>query len=315
MQYGSEYHIPVMPDEVLSFLVNNRDGLFIDGTSGGGGHSEAILNTLNSAGRVLGLDVDPDALAFSQNRLASYGQRFQAVEANFRNVAAVVADLGVAGIDGILLDLGVSSHQIDDAARGFSFQLPADLDMRMSVNQKVTAADIVNQYTERELADLFFRYGEERLSRKIAGRIVAKRQQVPITTSGQLKEIVISSVPFTQQVKSLARIFQALRIAVNDELESLRQCLADVVDCLLPGGRIVVLSYHSLEDRIVKEFFRNEAPHCICPRSFPQCVCGQPGRLKILTRKIVKPGEAEVAENARARSARLRAAEKLSKNR
>ena len=223
----------------------------------------------------------------------------------------MLTSLGLAGIDGILLDLGVSSHQIDEAARGFSFQLPAGLDMRMSVEQSTTAADILNRYSERELADLFFRYGEERLSRKIARRIVTQRKQAPVTTSGQLKEIVLDSVPFSQQVKSLARVFQALRIAVNDELESLRQCLADVVDWLLPGGRIVVLAYHSLEDRIVKDFFRNEQPHCVCPASYPQCVCGQPGRLQILTRKIVKPGAEEVAMNPRARSARLRAAEKL----
>lgn len=306
----NNYHVPVMLEEVLGFLVTDKDGVYVDGTLGGGGHSAALLDCLGAAGMVVGLDRDIDALCFAEKRLQKFGSRFRAVQSNFREIPQVLADLGIKQISGFLLDLGVSSFQIDTVSRGFSYQVPAKLDMRMSQDQALTAEDVINSYDEQALVRIFFEYGEERFARRITRRVIQGRKTGRIVDSEMLRTIVQAAVPFRQQVKSVARVFQALRIEVNQELVSLEEGLREVVAFLKPGGRIVVIAYHSLEDRIVKRFFREEARECVCPPQFPKCICGARRQLKLVTRKAVKPGELEIQSNSRSRSARLRAAEK-----
>lgn len=307
---AADFHIPVMIEEVCQYLLTDLSGVYVDGTLGGGGHTEAILNRLTPSGRVIGMDRDAEALAFTQNRLAGFGTRLTTVNANFSEIQPVCARLNLK-IDGLLLDLGVSSFQLDEPRRGFSYLGAGALDMRMSQAADLTAADVLNSYAEPELVRIFFEYGEERFSRRIVRRIMDVRRAARIEQSEVLQEIIKSVVPYHQQIKSLARIYQALRIEVNQELVHLEKCLSNMLAIIRPGGRIVVIAYHSLEDRIVKQFFRQEARQCTCPPQFPICVCGSRQQLKILTKKAIFPGESEIQMNSRSRSARLRAAERM----
>ena len=306
-------HRPVLLRETLKFLVPERGGLFVDCTVGLGGHSEAILKSSDDT-RVIGLDLDPAALAYSRQRLASFGERFSGYQANFREVADVLSRAGEHDPNGILVDLGVSSLQFDSAERGFSFRFDALLDMRMNPTSGLTAADLLQQLSESEIARIIFEFGEERHSRRIARRIVERREQgKPVTTTKELADLVMSAVGGgkRQQIHPATRAFQALRIAVNNELEGLGDFVELAVDLLAPDGRFVGISFHSLEDRILKQELRRLSGHCQCPPRLPVCSCGAREAVEVLTRRPVAPGAREIEENPRARSAKLRAARKL----
>lgn len=303
------FHEPVLTQKVIEFLIHDRDGLYLDGTLGGGGHSAAILARLREQGRVIGLDLDDEALQYAQNRLSGFGTRFRAVKSNFKNLDQIRDELQSEKIAGLLLDLGVSSHQIDMPERGFSFSTEGGLDMRMNREQALSALQIVNHSEQQELRDIFRTYGEERRAGLVAKAIVAQREKAEISTTRELVDIVSRVTSRQHRIKSLARIFQALRIAVNQELDNLRTALEKSMDCLAGGGRIVVISYHSLEDRIVKKFFRQEASRCECPPELPVCVCNKLDHLRILTKRPVRASEDEILANPRSRSAKLRAAE------
>lgn len=314
-------HVPVMMDEVLRFLEPQPGGQYIDGTLGGGGHTAAILQRSEPGGRVLGIDTDERALARVRVRLANYVQdgRLVLVHSNFAELTHIADAADLTSLQGILLDLGFSSDQMDDPERGFSFSADGPLDMRLDRSLAISAADLVNSASAEELANIFWRYGEEQRSRQIARRIVREREKKAITSTAQLATIVAAGVPYKPgAIHPATRVFQALRIEVNHELERLETVLPQMLDILsrkrgtgADGGRMVIISFHSLEDRIVKEFMRHEAKDCICPPHTPVCMCGHKARLRILTRKPVTPGEQEVARNPRARSAKLRAAEIL----
>jgi 16S rRNA (cytosine1402-N4)-methyltransferase len=307
-------HIPVMPNEVLEFLEPRPGGLYVDGTLGGAGHSQKILQASSPDGRLIGFDRDSSAIAAATARLATFGNRVTLVHRNFSDMEDALAGLGVASINGFLLDLGVSSHQLDMAERGFSFRYDAPLDMRMDTGAGPTAADLVNTLPEAELARIIKEYGEERWATRIAVRIAVAREKAPLRTTLELAEVVKGAIPrkfHEDRIHPATRTFQALRIAVNAELESLEKGLEAGLRLLAPGGRAVVISFHSLEDRIVKNIFRRLAQGCICPKHIPICVCGNKPKLKILTGRPVIPGDEEQAANPRARSAKLRAAEKL----
>jgi len=302
------YHLPVLCAEAVKFLLPDNARIIVDGTTGGGGHAEKICEQLPPDGRLVCFDADAEALIESKKRLARYLDRVTFVHSNFRNLKAELQGLGIETIDGLLLDLGVSSYQLDEGSRGFSYRADEPLDMRMDRRQPRNARDIVNGYTQERLADVLWRYGEERASRRIAARIVAAR---PLETTGDLASAVRGAVGGQHLVKSLSRVFQALRIEVNDELGSLAQTLADALDILAGNGRIVVISYHSLEDRIVKDFFREESAVSI--PSGHKLIPDTPKvpRLRQLTRRPLEPGTDEVGRNGRARSAKLRAAERI----
>ncbi|HEY0728051.1 MAG TPA: 16S rRNA (cytosine(1402)-N(4))-methyltransferase RsmH [Pyrinomonadaceae bacterium] len=306
-------HRPVLLKETLNFLVPERGGLFVDCTVGLGGHSEAILNSSERA-RVLGMDLDPEALAYSRQRLASFGERFRAYQANFRELADVLNRAGERDPNGILVDLGVSSLQFDSPERGFSFRFDAPLDMRMDPTSGATAADLLQQLPESEIARIIFEFGEERFSRRIARRIVERREQgSPVATTKELADLVASAVGGgkRQQIHPATRTFQALRIAVNNELEGLGSFIELAVDVLAADGRFVGISFHSLEDRILKQELRRLSGHCQCPPRLPVCSCGAREVVEVLTRRPVAPTAREIEENPRARSAKLRAARKL----
>lgn len=305
------FHEPVLKKEAVDLLFTNENGIYLDGTLGGGGHALAILERLGPHGRLLGLDLDNEAIEFAVNQLKPFKDRIVIQQGNFKELDKFLKNLKIDQVHGILLDLGVSSHQIDTAARGFSFSLSGPLDMRMDSKQKLTAYEIIQKYSESELSNIFKTYGEEKRSRAVARIIVKERKKSPIQTTEALREIMSKVLPYQNRVKSLARIFQALRIAVNEELKNLREALNLSIDYLLPGGRILIISYHSLEDRIVKDFFKGESVRCVCPPEVPVCVCGRKGRLKILTKRPVRPSEEEVRRNPRCRSARLRASERI----
>jgi 16S rRNA (cytosine1402-N4)-methyltransferase len=304
------YHIPVLLEEVLSYLLTSRNGLYVDGTIGGGGHTEALLRQLDFDGKVIGIDLDDDALTEVDNRLAYFGDRLIFIKENFRNIKTVLSKHGINTIQGGLLDLGVSSYQLDEPTKGFSFQEDGQLDMRMNRHQEINAKHIINQYDAQSLADIFWKYGEERNSRKIANAIIQHTNQNPFETTGQLATIIDRVTVKRFRNKTLARIFQAIRIEVNNEIENLRQALLDFIDVLSPGGRLVVISYHSLEDRLVKETFRKASAR-LSP-SGNKIIPDIPIRpvLNILTKKPVKASSSEFAANPRSRSAKLRAAEK-----
>lgn len=304
-------HQPVMLKEVLKFLDPRPGGVYVDCTVGGGGHSLGIVEKAGGMCRLVGLDQDAEALAAAARRLAAYRDRVHLVQANFRELVKVLDELDIGRVEGVLYDLGVSSHQLDTPARGFGYQQDAPLDMRMNPAGGITAADLVNGLPETELADLIWKYGEERWARRIAGFISRERAKAPILRTGRLAEIIKEAVPARSRRTGphpARRTFQALRIAVNDELGALESSLNQAVGVLAPGGRVVVLSYHSLEDRIVKDTFREFAVHCKCPPGLPVCRCGVVPQLEILTSRPRLPGEAEIAANPRARSAKLRAA-------
>ncbi len=305
------YHVPVLVEPVLAYWLTNPSGVYVDGTLGGGGHAAAILNRLTPAAKLIGIDRDPDALEFARNRLSKFSNQILLRQANFDEMAEVVHDLGFSTVDGILLDLGVSSYQIDSEQRGFSFSRSGPLDMRMEKEQALSAADVVNSYDYKKLKGIFKIYGEERHAGRIAMAILNARKNGPIQTTDQLVEIVGRVVPTNFRNKTLARIFQAIRIEVNQELAHLEKALEQAVSLLNPGGRLVVLSYHSLEDRIVKHFFRKMAQPCECPPEWPTCPCDEKPQVKILTRRPLTAPPEEVAQNPRARSAKLRAAEKI----
>ena len=303
-----------MLGEVLGLLGAGRGGLFVDATLGLGGHTEGILRA-SAANQVIGLDRDNEALALARERLAEFGDRLTAVHADYRRLKEVLIERGVAAVAGVLADLGVSSWQLDTPGRGFSFRFgdEAPLDMRMDRTERVTAADLVNELSERELADVIWEYGEERAARRVAREIVAARAAGPIRTAAELAALVVRAV--RQRGRWLThpatRTFQALRIAVNRELEGLDRFIADAVDVLEPGGRLAVITFHSLEDRLIKQALRFQAGQCICPPRQPECRCGAARRVEVLTRKAAGPSAAEVASNPRARSAKLRACRRL----
>ena len=310
-------HRPVLLRETLKYLVPERGGLFVDCTVGLGGHSEAILNSSPDT-RIIGLDLDPAALEYSRQRLAPFGERFRAIHANFREIETVLREAGERDPSGVLVDLGVSSLQFDSPERGFSFRFDAPLDMRMDPETGATAADLLQELPETEIARIIFEFGEERHSRRIARRIVERREQgKPVTTTAELAELVklaIGGRPRQrkpQQIHPATRTFQALRIAVNNELEGLSEFVETAVDLLIPEGRFAGISFHSLEDRILKRELRRLSGHCECPPRLPVCSCGARKAVEILTRRPVTPSAREIDENPRARSAKLRAARKL----
>jgi 16S rRNA (cytosine1402-N4)-methyltransferase len=307
-------HLSVLPAEVLALLDPAPGGIYLDGTVGGGGHARLILEASAPGGRLIGLDRDPSALRKAAEVLAPFGDRVVLRHRNFSEATGVLAELGISGLDGMLLDLGVSSHQLDEASRGFSFRGEAPLDMRMDPTCGQTAADVVNTAAAEELTRIFREYGEERFAGRISRRIVQVRQQQPLTTTRQLAELVRDVVPggkVPARIHPATRVFQALRIQVNQELEHVSRGIAEAIDLLNPGGRLVVISFHSLEDRIVKRFFQEEAKGCICPPRLPTCVCNHRPRLEVLTRKGVRASDAEIEVNPRARSAVLRAVRRI----
>ncbi len=307
-------HIPVMLNAVIGWLRPHEGGRYVDATLGGGGHTAAMLAASAPDGRVLAIDADPAARERAQARLAAEiaSGRLVVAAGNFRDMAQIATEHGFAQVDGVLMDLGLSSDELADRARGFSFSADAPLDMRFDPTQGETAADLLATRSEAEIADMLYRYGEERQSRAIARRIVAERARQPITRATQLASLVAGVVRGRPGgIHPATRTFQALRIAVNGELDALEAALPQALDLLAPGGRIVVISFHSLEDRIVKQWMRQEARGCICPPQAPACTCGRAPRLKILTPHPQTADEAEVRANSRAGSAKLRAAERI----
>lgn len=303
--------MPVLLPEVLEWLAPHAGGRYVDATVGLGGHARGILAMCEPDGRLLGIDADDQALQLARERLTVYGERVTLCQGWNRDLATLAPEAGFDRVDGILFDLGVSSLQLDSPERGFSFAQDGPLDMRMSQQSALTAAEIVNTWPEDELADIIYAYGEERYARRVAAAITRQR---PLRTTGELAAAVRRAVPTArgpQRIDPATRTFQALRIAVNAELDSLPQALESALGLLKPGGRLVVIAFHSLEDRIVKQYLAQEARDCICPPRLPQCVCGHQATLRVLTRKPLRPGEAEQRANPRSRSARLRAAERL----
>jgi 16S rRNA (cytosine1402-N4)-methyltransferase len=307
-------HLSVLPAEVLHYLAPRSGGVYLDGTLGGGGHAGLILEASGPEGRLFGFDRDMVAIMAASARLAPYGDRFRPLNGNFAAMGEMLHGLGVEGVDGFVLDLGVSSHQLDTAERGFSFQQDAPLDMRMDQGRGETAADLVNRLSHGELARIIREYGEERWAGRIASFICSAREEAPISGTLQLADIVKAAIPrkaWEERIHPATRTFQGLRIAVNEELSSLETGLRTAVGLLKPGGRGVVISFHSLEDRIVKQMFRELSSGCICPKELPVCACGHTPAVKVLTGRPVTAGTEELAANPRSRSAKLRAVEKL----
>ncbi|KAB2954529.1 16S rRNA (cytosine(1402)-N(4))-methyltransferase RsmH [Heliorestis acidaminivorans] len=309
------HHVPVLLHEVLEYLHLQPEGIYLDGTLGGAGHSKVILQKLQGRGRLIGLDQDREALAAAAPRLKEFASQVTLVQSNFRHLEKVVEDLGLTGtLNGILLDIGVSSHQLDVAERGFSYRLDGPLDMRMNQDSTITAAMMLNEYSEEDLSKIFWNYGEERWGKRIAQKIVNRRVDKPFERTEELVEVIRQAIPAAARQEGghpAKRIFQALRIAVNDELGALQEALQGAVKALAPGGRIVVITFHSLEDRMVKQFFAEQAHRCICPPALPVCACGKEALLKVLTKKPVEASSEELIHNKRAQSAKLRAAQKL----
>jgi 16S rRNA (cytosine1402-N4)-methyltransferase len=291
-------------------MVTRPDGVYCDLTCGGGGHLEYASQVLSSQALLIGIDRDSEAIAATGARLASIAQNLKLVEAEFGRFDEILADLGLKRVDGILLDLGVSSHQLDSPDRGFAYMSDGPLDMRMGIRGGLTAEQVINNYSQEELTALFRKYGEEKRASRAAAAICRERTKGKIETTRRLREILEPVFSKKEIYRSLARIFQAIRIEVNGELDQLREVLPKALDCLAVGGHLVVISYHSLEDRMVKRFMAEKAKGCICPPNFPVCVCGRQPELKILTKKAMKSSLEEIRENGRAKSARLRAAEK-----
>lgn len=306
-------HYSVMLHETIDALHIRPDGIYVDGTLGGGGHSYEIASRLIT-GRLIGIDQDRDALAAAGKRLEPFSDHVTLIHSNYEAMRACLMEEGITRVDGIVLDLGVSSFQLDSAERGFSYRDPdAPLDMRMNQDQTKTAADIVNHYSEEELARIIFEYGEDRCARTIAKNIVAARQEAPLATAGQLNAIIERSIPKKLQATGghpAKRTYQAIRIALNRELEVLEENLDTFIDLLSDGGRICIITFHSLEDRIVKNAFKRNQDPCTCPKDFPVCVCGKKSKGRVITRKPILPSEEELAENSRSRSAKLRVFER-----
>lgn len=314
MNHTEFHHISILLDECLDALQIRPDGTYMDATLGGAGHSLRIAQRLGQGGRLICIDRDDEALANARKRLAPVWDRVTLAKSDFRALDEVLAAEGLDGADGILFDLGVSSPQLDEAERGFSYMHDAPLDMRMDRQQTLTAYDVVNTWSREDIRRILFEYGEERYAPLIAAAIEHRRAEQPVKTTGELVDIIRGAMPaaaLREKQHPAKRSFQAIRIAVNDELGAVREAMGKAIDVLKPGGRLAVITFHSLEDRIVKEAFRSAAQGCTCPRDFPVCVCGKKPRVKLISRKPILPGAAEVKENARARSAKLRVCEKL----
>ncbi|GIP36383.1 16S rRNA (cytosine(1402)-N(4))-methyltransferase RsmH [Paenibacillus sp. J2TS4] len=314
------HHITVLLEEAVEGLHIKPDGIYVDCTLGGAGHSERIASQLGPEGRLIALDQDEQAILHAARKLERYSDKVTIVKSNFRHLRQALSELSlpmveeIPQVDGILFDLGVSSPQLDDAERGFSYNQEAELDMRMDPSSDLTAKDIVNGWSESDLARILFEYGEEKFSRRIAARIVQRREKEPLSTTLQLAELIKEAIPAAARRTGphpAKRSFQALRIAVNDELGALRDALEQAVDCLAPGGRISVITFHSLEDRICKQWFAEQLNRCTCPPDLPVCVCHKEPVLRLVHRKPIMPSEEELTRNPRARSAKLRVAEKL----
>ena len=304
-------HIPVLLEETISHILTDPDGIYLDGTVGFGGHAEALLKKLTKQGRLIGIDLDSYALEYTEKRLSTLQKSYSLHNGNFRNYPLLLQTLDINKLTGIIIDLGSSSSQLNLGHRGFSFQIDAPLDMRFNHNSGMTAAEFLNSFNEQEISDVIKTYGEERHYRKIARAIVRAAKAGWMNTTFDLKSAVSKSVHPRFLTKSLARVFQAIRIKVNDELESLKVALVDSLSFLEVGGRITIISFHSIEDRIVKQFFNENASDCICPPDYPICQCNTIPLLKVLTRKSVTANQKEVDDNRRSRSAKLRAAERI----
>lgn len=302
-------HKSVLLDEVIEGLDIKENGTYVDGTLGGAGHAGHVCERLGTDGRFIGIDQDEDAIKVSTERLKKYGDKVTIVRSNYSDMPDVVHELGISGVDGITLDLGVSSFQLDTAERGFSYRMDAPLDMRMDTRQPLSAETVVNEYTESELFHIIKNYGEDKFAKNIAKHIVMERGKHPIETTGQLNEVIRRAIPMKFQKTSghpSKRTFQAIRIELNRELDVLRETLDDMIDMLNPGGRICIITFHSLEDRIVKSAFRKNENPCTCPSHFPVCVCGNISKGTVITRKPILPSEEELMYNSRSKSAKLR---------
>ena len=307
------HHVSVLLDECIEGLAIKPEGIYVDGTLGGAGHSSQIAARLTT-GRLIGIDRDEVALAAAGKRLAPYSDRVTLVHSNFCELASVLDQLNISGVDGILLDLGVSSPQLDDGSRGFSYMVDAPLDMRMDASDALNAHTVVNTWPYEELKRILYEYGEERFAPQIASAICKRRETAPIATTLELVDVIRSAMPASalrEKQHPAKRSFQAIRIAVNDELNSVARVMEDAIPKLNPGGRLAVITFHSLEDRIVKNAMAAAAKGCTCPPSFPVCVCGKKPKVKVITRKPIVSGEEELERNPRARSAKLRICEKL----
>lgn len=308
-------HKSVLLFETIEGLKIKSDGTYVDGTLGGGGHSAEIVARLESGGRLIGIDQDAAAIEAAGRRLSQFGDKVTIVRDNYQNTKAVLWELGITGIDGMVLDLGVSSYQLDTQERGFSYRFDTPLDMRMDQRQTKSARDILNGYSEMELYRVIRDYGEEKFAKNIAKHIVKARAEKSIETTGELNEIIRAAIPARMRAEGghpSKRTFQAIRIECNRELEVLKESVGELIDLLNPGGRLCIITFHSLEDRIVKAEFRQAQNPCTCPPEFPVCVCGRTSKGKVITSKPILPGEEELQENSRSKSAKLRIFEKIS---
>lgn len=308
-------HKSVLLFETIEGLKIKSDGTYVDGTLGGGGHSAEIATRLESRGRLIGIDQDAAAIEAAGKRLSQFGDKVTIIRDNYQNTKAVLWELGITGIDGMVLDLGVSSYQLDTQERGFSYRFDTPLDMRMDQRQTKSARDILNEYSEMELHRVIRDYGEEKFAKNIAKHIVKARAEKSIETTGELNEIIRSAIPAKMRAEGghpSKRTFQAIRIECNRELEVLKESIGELIDLLNPGGRLCIITFHSLEDRIVKTEFRQAQNPCTCPPEFPVCVCGKTSKGKVITSKPILPGEEEQEENSRSKSAKLRIFEKIS---
>lgn len=308
-------HKSVLLWETIEGLKIKSDGVYVDGTLGGGGHSAEIVARLHGGGRLIGIDQDEAAIEAAGRKLSGFGEKVLVVRDNYRNTKTVLARLGISGIDGMMLDLGVSSYQLDTKERGFSYRYDTPLDMRMDMRQNFSARDIINGYSEMELCRVIRDYGEDKFAKNIAKHIVKAREKKPIETTGELNEIIRAAIPAKMRVEGghpSKRTFQAIRIECNRELEVLKESIEELIELLKPGGRLCIITFHSLEDRIVKTAFKTAQNPCICPPGFPVCVCGRKSKGKVVTGKPILPGEEELKENTRSKSAKLRIFEKVS---
>ena len=307
-------HKSVLLEETIDSLMVKPDGICVDGTLGGGGHASEVCRRLGEGGRLIGIDQDADAIRAASERLKPYGDHVTVVRSNYVNIAQILSDLGIEKVNGIYLDLGVSSYQLDTAERGFTYRDEnAPLDMRMDQRNTKTAADIVNTYTESDLYRIIRDYGEDKFAKNIAKHIVKRREEKPIETAGELTEVIKAAIPMKVRATGghpAKRTFQAIRIELNQELEVLKNSIDTMIDLLAPGGRLSIITFHSLEDRIVKNRFRTNENPCICPPGFPVCMCGKKSKGKVITRKPILPSDLEMEENPRAKSAKLRVFER-----
>ena len=308
---GNDYHIPVLYYETLDNLVINPDGVYIDCTLGGGSHSEGILERLSDKGLLISIDQDSNAIEYSKKRLEKFGPKWKVFKGNFENIDTIAYMAGVDKVDGILMDIGVSSKQLDDPERGFSYRYDVKLDMRMNIEQKISAYDVVNTYSEEQLSKIIFEYGEERHARKIAKLIVEERKSFPIEKTSDLIALIKRAYPERSSKHPAKKTFQAIRIEVNRELEVLENAISKAVELLKVGGRLAIITFHSLEDRIVKNKFKDLATACKCPKDIPICVCGGVKKFEIITKKPIIPVDDELKNNNRAHSSKLRILERI----